>query len=124
MNDLNKQLKDILYITSCIIDEDNNRNYGNRDIYITKLKNHWGYFIEMDNNSNDPILLAQKGLITVNSHKNSQCGITDLNQANKDLQEKNSKLEDVKKLLLKEVYIKSDAASYNKILLDIANILN
>ena len=60
MNDLNKQLKDILYITSCIIDEDNNRNYGDRDTYITKLKNHWEYFIEMDDNSNDSILLTQK----------------------------------------------------------------
>lgn len=65
MTDLNKKLEDILYLTSCIIEEDNNRNYGDRDISIHKLKNHWEEFIEAHSNNDDPHLLALKKKIQI-----------------------------------------------------------
>lgn len=65
MTDLNKKLESILYLISCIIEEDNNRNYGDRDVSIHKLKNHWEEFIEAHPDSDDPHLLALRNQIQI-----------------------------------------------------------
>lgn len=55
---LEESLKSILYLVDCIIQEDNDRNYGDRDIALHKLKNEWENFIELHPNSDDPCLLS------------------------------------------------------------------
>ena len=62
---LNKSLKDILGLASSIIEEDNNRNYGDRDVNIHKLKNEWNHFIETHPSEEDPYSLILKNSIKV-----------------------------------------------------------
>ena len=65
MTDLNKKLESILYLISCIIEEDNNLNYGDRDVSIHKLKNHCKEFIETLPNNDDSHLLALRNQIQI-----------------------------------------------------------
>lgn len=65
MSTLETELNSILYLVSCVIEEDNNRNYGDRDIYIHKLKNIWEDFIELHPTSDDPAILGIKNKIKV-----------------------------------------------------------
>ena len=45
MSNQNEALKNILYLTSCVLEEDSNRNYGIRDSFLFKLHNSWEEFI-------------------------------------------------------------------------------
>lgn len=45
MSNQDEALKNILYLTSCVLEEDSNRNYGNRDSFLFKLHNSWEEFI-------------------------------------------------------------------------------
>lgn len=65
MTPLELKLKDILYLVSSVIEDDNNRNYGDRDVGINKLKNHWEDFIELHPNSEDPYLLSLRDKIKI-----------------------------------------------------------
>lgn len=62
---LSKTLEDILYMVSSVIEDDNNRNYGDRDIGLHKLKNSWEDFIELHPTSECPCLSIRKGEIQV-----------------------------------------------------------
>lgn len=72
MKTLNENLKDILYLVSNILEENNNRNYGHRDQYLHKLHNSWNDFIDFHPNSLDPLELIQKDLIKVINFENNQ----------------------------------------------------
>lgn len=65
MSTLQTKLNSILYLVSCVIEEDNNRNYGDRDVYIHKLKNNWEDFIELHSTSADPAELGIKNKIKI-----------------------------------------------------------
>lgn len=54
------KIENILYIVDSIIHCDNDRNYGDRDIYIHKLKNAWESFIEENKDNDCPYLYKRK----------------------------------------------------------------
>ena len=62
---LSKTLEDIFYMISSVIEDDNNRNYGDRDVGLHKLKNYWEDFIELHPTSDCPYLSMRKGGIKV-----------------------------------------------------------